>query len=298
MQSHLLLLLLLLFCLWPVDCKRRPRQTPRKPPTLRKSWPKTTRSPKSVEDTGCIPTDGTAYTGSANITESGLTCQLWSIDTPDDYDYTDLGEHNFCRDTFDESKAWCYTTDSGTPWEYCDVPLCLAQTQSAEDIGCLPIDGTAYTGSANTTESGLTCQVWSDSVDYHYDFTDVGEHNQCRSPDGAATVWCYTTHPGTLWQYCHVPVCPVYASYTGCLPEDAKSYTGKANTTQSGHDCQMWSVVGYDMEHNYCRSLNGDTKLWCFTPDLIQGWDYCDVPLCMKSKGKGGGRPVWPEVGN
>lgn len=130
MQSFLLLLLL--SCPWLVDCTRTKRSHPSHSlkylHTIERSQAEKMRSPKSVQDIGCIPTDGTTYTGKANTTESGLTCEMWSSD-----DYTDFGEHNFCRDTFDESRAWCYTTDSGTAWEYCDVPLCLAQTQSSED---------------------------------------------------------------------------------------------------------------------------------------------------------------------
>ena len=73
--------------------------------------------------------NGKAYNGTANTTESGLTCQMWSVNTPHEHNFNDVGDHNYCRDPYSESKAWCYTTDPGTRWEYCDVPVCVTFTK-------------------------------------------------------------------------------------------------------------------------------------------------------------------------
>ena len=87
-----------------------------------------TRSPKSVEDVGCLPTDGTAYTGTANTTESGRTCQMWSVNTPHAHGANDVGDHNYCRSP-DGDAPWCFTTDPGKRWEYCDVSHCVTFTK-------------------------------------------------------------------------------------------------------------------------------------------------------------------------
>ena len=139
-------LLLLLPCLLPVDCSRTPSPShPLKHPhthrrthspshhlkhghIIKRSQTKNMRIPKSVGDPGCIPTDGTAYTGHANTTESGLTCQMWSDDTPHEHSNTGVGEHNYCRSP-DGDKIWCYTTDPEKQWEYCKVPFCMTYTK-------------------------------------------------------------------------------------------------------------------------------------------------------------------------
>ena len=112
---------------------------------------------QSAEEIGCIPTDGTAYTGKANTTESGLSCKMWS-DSPQEYSLTLVGEHNYCRYALGFG-LFCFTADPAKLWERCDVPLCVTQTQFIEEIGCRPTDGTPYTGQANTTVSGQTCQM-------------------------------------------------------------------------------------------------------------------------------------------
>ena len=41
----------------------------------------------------------------------------------DDTDF-DTGDHNFCRNPDGGVRVWCYTTDPGMRWEFCDVPIC------------------------------------------------------------------------------------------------------------------------------------------------------------------------------
>lgn len=33
-------------------------------------------------------------------------------------------DNNYCRNPDNQRKPWCYTTDSETRWEYCQVPTC------------------------------------------------------------------------------------------------------------------------------------------------------------------------------
>ncbi|CAG2232459.1 PLG [Mytilus edulis] len=78
----------------------------------------------------CRPsTKDKGYSGTVNITHSGLICHMWSdrsaLPSGGLPDYNDE-LMNFCRtpDKDSETRPWCYTTSPGKRWEYCDVPLC------------------------------------------------------------------------------------------------------------------------------------------------------------------------------
>ena len=113
------------------------------------------RIPKSVADIGCIPTDGTAYTGNASTTESGLICQMWSVNTPHEHSNTGVGEHNYCRSP-DGDAIWCYTTDPGTKWEYCDVPFCMTYTKGI-DFKIFRWSRSRYSGYSGGLVESLSC---------------------------------------------------------------------------------------------------------------------------------------------
>ena len=63
---------------------------------------------------------------------------LWTEQDPHQHNRTEasypgtgLGEHNFCRNPDNEPEgAWCYTTDSESRWEYCNLggadPTCTS----------------------------------------------------------------------------------------------------------------------------------------------------------------------------
>ena len=68
--------------------------------------------------------------------------------------------------------------------------------------------GVTYSGRTSVTASGTSCQVWAESKPHEHDYTDVGESNHCRNPNGDSEgVWCYTTDPDKEWEHCSVPIC-------------------------------------------------------------------------------------------
>ena len=81
----------------------------------------------------------TDYRGTVSITKTGKTCQKWSVSSPhqtqheyngktvSDYTEHGLGDHNYCRNPYDDNvdeKVWCYTTDPESNWEFCKIPMC------------------------------------------------------------------------------------------------------------------------------------------------------------------------------
>ena len=144
--------------------------------------------------------------------------------------------------------------------------------------------GAIYSGEVNVTMSGRTCKAWSAT---EYGFNDVGEHNYCRNPSLSvlAGVWCFTTDPNMLWEFCSVPFCsPTYDCQEG--EPLGVTYAGSMSVTQSGRTCKSWSAAGQAWEgvgdHNHCRNPSGagGRGVWCYTTDTEKPWEYCNVPIC------------------
>ncbi len=79
---------------------------------------------------GCASMKQADYRGNISVTASGKTCQAWGSQSPHSHsrtaeNYPNAGlDANYCRNPDGESRAWCYTEDSSTRWELCEVPTC------------------------------------------------------------------------------------------------------------------------------------------------------------------------------
>ncbi|XP_035669328.1 plasminogen-like [Branchiostoma floridae] len=174
------------------------------------------------------------------------------------------------------------------------VPALLPTSSTTPAPGpCQVGDGASYRGTVSVTQTGKTCQRW-DSQTPHWSYNTPENHpssglveNYCRNPDGDLRVWCYTTDPDERWDYCDVPVCKP------CQVGDGASYRGTVAVTQTGKTCQRWDSQtphwSYNtpenhpssgLVENYCRNPDGDLRVWCYTTDPDERWDYCDVPVC------------------
>ncbi|XP_022308333.2 uncharacterized protein LOC111114332 [Crassostrea virginica] len=71
----------------------------------------------------CTNPLGQPYRGTKNVTINGRTCQRWDRNSPHSHSYH-YNEENFCRDTDNAGKPWCYTTDPSVRWELCGVLQC------------------------------------------------------------------------------------------------------------------------------------------------------------------------------
>ncbi|XP_034324268.2 uncharacterized protein [Magallana gigas] len=157
----------------------------------------------------CVKTaDGSDYTGTWNKTKSGKTCQAWSSQTPHKHGFTSL-PNNYCRNPDGEPHAWCYTTDTNTRWEFCDIPQCKTPAPGETDECLTEPKGQNYQGTKNVTKSGLKCQAWSVQTPHSHSFTKSlgNQENYCRNPDGEPKPWCYTTEKDTRWETCDIPEC-------------------------------------------------------------------------------------------
>ncbi|KAI8493700.1 hypothetical protein Bbelb_286210 [Branchiostoma belcheri] len=169
---------------------------------------------KTAED--CQVGNGTSYRGTVSVTKTGQTCQRWDSQTPHEHDYTSahypsggLEQNNHCRNPAGNAPGvWCYTTEKGARWDFCDLPVC----------GCaFKPGGSDYRGNLSMTRDGKTCQRWDSDYPHNHsyqpeDYPELVE-NYCRNPrrdedPHEFTIWCYTTDPSTRWEYCIDPRCP------------------------------------------------------------------------------------------
>jgi len=79
----------------------------------------------------CQVGKGESYRGKVAVTKSGLKCQIWDSQAPNEHtrtpaSYPDSGlNENYCRNPDGESGAWCYNDEGTSPrWELCDIPSC------------------------------------------------------------------------------------------------------------------------------------------------------------------------------
>jgi cysteine-rich repeat protein len=72
---------------------------------------------------------GEDYEGCQSITRSGIPCQKWTEQSPHSHEwkpekYANLGDHNFCRNPYQQDTIWCITTDPTVRFDYCDPYEC------------------------------------------------------------------------------------------------------------------------------------------------------------------------------
>ncbi|XP_041661794.1 apolipoprotein(a)-like [Cheilinus undulatus] len=267
----------------------------------------------------CLECIGENYRGKISTTENGYTCQSWFSQEPHKHSYNPnagwkrILQENYCRNPSGDPRPWCYTTNPNKRWDYCSIPRCKTEPPTIiPELTCATGIGQAYRGKIAVTQSGKTCQRWSDQTPHKHNrmpgyYRCKGlENNYCRNPDKAKRPWCYTTDPETRWEYCNVTSCepePVLkvassSEKEDCYEGDGSTYRGTKSETISGKTCTFWSASRSsdylytpekdphaDLRENLCRNPDGDKAPWCYTIDDDETtWEYCNLKKCFSSK--------------
>nr|XP_033931764.1 apolipoprotein(a)-like isoform X4 [Pseudochaenichthys georgianus] len=274
--------------------------------------------PTIVPELSCATGEGELYRGTISVTESGKQCQSWSVQTPQKHDFSPDNhpckglDSNHCRNPDNDRMPWCYTTNSETRWEHCKVPSCGAGPACepptiVPELSCATGEGELYRGTISVTESGKQCQSWSVQTPQKHDFSPDNhpckglDSNHCRNPDNERMPWCYTTNTETRWEYCKVPSCgtglasdpPTIVPELSCATGKGELYRGTISVTESGKQCQSWSVQtpqkhnlspdnhpSKGLDSNHCRNPDNERMPWCYTTNTETRWEYCKVPSC------------------
>ncbi|MBZ3877332.1 Hepatocyte growth factor-like protein [Sciurus carolinensis] len=166
----------------------------------------------------CFRGKGEGYRGIANTTTTGVPCQRWDAQSPHQHRFTpekyackDLRE-NFCRNPDGSEAPWCFTSRPGMRMAFCyQIQRCNDDLRPED---CYHGSGEQYRGSVSKTRKGVQCQHWSAETPHKPQFTPSSapqaqlKENFCRNPDGDSHgPWCYTTDPGTPFDYCALRRC-------------------------------------------------------------------------------------------
>ena len=85
-------------------------------------------SGSSPNECGCEEVNQSDYRGSVSITTNGHTCKEWTIGKS--WPGYGLDNNNHCRNPNQSAeRVWCFVDEPSVRWDFCDVPICSAQTQ-------------------------------------------------------------------------------------------------------------------------------------------------------------------------
>ena len=83
-------------------------------------------------------------------------------------------------------------------------------------LECIETDKT-YIGRRHCTQSGRSCQPWSNQTPHKHKFTNdtmfpdgsvIAASAYCRNPGlSRDSPWCYTQDENVDWEYCDLPKC-------------------------------------------------------------------------------------------
>ena len=125
---------------------------------------------------------GVTYTGTVNETKSGRTCQNWNESVPQRHTYTNVGDHNYCRNPTKKSEVgvWCYTTTKWIRWEKCNVPLCEESTTTTATTTTTTIETITTVTAVGTTEPAGSelCRTNTAKFIFHSKFDYTCHHRQ------------------------------------------------------------------------------------------------------------------------
>ena len=214
-----------------------------------------TPAPCVPDPTSCSCLDDQSdYRGTIAKTETGKTCMRWDVQDPHSHsrtpaNYPDSGlENNFCRNPDGEPRAWCYTTDPESRFEFCDIPQC---------------GSTGSTSSPTTTPPAPT--------------PTPPESTPAPTPTPPES----TPAPSTV----NLPDCTCLDDQSDYRGTIAKTETGKTCMrwdVQDPHSHTRTSANYPDsgLENNYCRNPDGEPRAWCYRTDPASRWEFCEVPRC------------------
>ena len=220
-------------------------------------------------------TNEAGYRGGQTKTVSGKTCQKWTSQTPHAHSRTDtnypgkgIGEHNYCRNPDNEPEGiWCYTTDAGSRWEYCDP---AAEVGSADDrvpVGFVR-DGTETLTFSDGTDGKIELSGNNDGNAKNLKACtgECDNDGQCAAglkcfqrSQGEDILGCKGPGKGKNWDYCYDPN---FATPDSEWPIYKKEYASAGNakfSLKKGTNAAVFVLASGDSDKQCDWTVDGQT---------------------------------------
>jgi hypothetical protein len=211
-----------------------------------------------INPNDCIRGNGLEYRGTVNTaTVDGQTvyCQQWS--DMDSYDWIGYCQKNYLRHQISDIEKithnYCrnYDNDSKGTW-------CLTSQSSVSWASC---DIPRCEGEPEPTLN-------PPAIDYS---------PLCNYGDGSAYRGSHSSGHQP-WDGLAMAECAKWTDY-----ENIANLGSWMTDYIKGKIPEWYSKTGDDLDHNYCRNIDGESRTWCLThhPESRGGWLWCDhVPEC------------------
>lgn len=107
--------------------------------------------------------DGQNFRGTVNVSEDGIPCQLWSLQTPHSHEMpldsaTGVGHHNYCRDAEGLQGPSCLAATPGGAHQYCAIrAVCTAKPFATPMVQFWPVSGTKRSADGSDSYLAISC---------------------------------------------------------------------------------------------------------------------------------------------
>ena len=183
--------------------------------------------------------------------------------------------------------------------------LLLSPVAHACDEALTGTNDAGYRGCQTQTRSGYTCQRWDSQTPHAHPHTPAAfpafglEQNYCRNPDGSATIWCYTSDPMRLWDYCDPlqtqapPQCfETGVDYVGhgldAVVRTAPDAAGCQALCQAEAACAFFTYEQTKAARCHLKTSKAGSTKGLF---MVSGPKVCPDPFCFDIEVKPDGHP-------
>ncbi|XP_078475232.1 uncharacterized protein LOC144736556 [Lampetra planeri] len=224
----------------------------------------------------CYFGSGQAYRGNISATWLQLPCQPWNLQTPHAHAETPLShpdsglDGNYCRNPRGaRERPWCYTNNTDTEWDYCNLPACAASSYYGGSQPYITVDfkhpvqisRMAMARTAQSSPSAMEVAYSMDNITWESYLNQTSDDYTLQANGVADSISYVVFLPKITGRYLSVMprntrsnTLEMRLELYGCL-SDQKAWSTYTNITENILTNTVWSLA------NHPFFIQGDIKL-------------------------------------